>query len=865
MKKKLAIGILAHVDAGKTTLCEGLLYLTGSIRKKGRVDHGDAYLDTHMLEKKRGITIFSKQANFKTDTISVTLLDTPGHVDFSTEAERILSVLDYAILVISGSEGVQAHTETLWKLLRRYGIPTFIFVNKMDLSGADETNIMTSLHKRISEGCINFSSAETKEKFENIALSDEDLFDSFIDKGKLSDTDIAGAIKKCKVFPCFFGAALHLRGIEEFILGLDRFTLSRTYSDEFGARVFKITRDPQGARLTHIKIMGGSLAVRTEIEYSSRSGDSLNEKISQIRLYSGTKFEQTDKVSAGDICTVTGLSATFPGQGLGFEKAAPSPILEPVLNYRISLPAGSDPRTFLPKLMQLSEEDPQLHIVWNEHLREIHAQLMGEIQIEVLKSLVKERFDLDIEIDCGKIMYRETILAPVEGIGHFEPLRHYAEVHLLLEPLSTGSGLIFASCCDQNLLDINWQRLILTHLYEKTHLGVLTGSPITDMKISLIAGRASLSHTEGGDFRQATYRAVRQGLMKAKSVLLEPYYEFAIEVPMQQLGRAINDIRMMGGSFSNPTDDGEMATFTGTAPVSAMREYASELAAYTKGRGRLSCAVSHYAKCQNEQQVIEEYGYDPERDLENTPDSVFCAHGAGFPVKWNKVESYMHIDTNLNLGGGLRPSEIMPKVINRNLDIDERELEAIMLREFGPIKRPEYGVIRSSCDNSGSSNVKTEPNANRPSKKDYLIIDGYNIIFAWESLRELAKSDIAAARKQLMDIMSNYCGYKKGEVILVFDGYKVKGNTGERFNYHSIHVAYTKENETADMFIEKLIAQIGKNYAVRVASSDGMIQLSSVRTGVLRMTASELEAEVDGVNETLHQIMEKLKRTEKRK
>lgn len=831
------------------------MYLTGKIRKQGRVDHGDAYLDTHALEKARGITIFSKQAIITTDEIEITIIDTPGHVDFSTEAERTLRILDYAILVISGTDGVQAHTETLWRLLRKYDIPTFIFINKMDIAVRSSAQIMEELIKRISDHCVDFSNPKSSDFYESIALCDEQLLDEFMLRDAVSVPSIAKAINAQRLFPCFFGSALKLSGMDEFLRGFERFTVQRSFPNRFSARVHKISRDAQGARLTHMRITGGSLAVRAAIEYMPRhGGDMLSEKVAQIRVYSGARFEQIEEAEAGSVVTVIGLSATYPGQGIGFEGETPSPILLPVLNYRIRLPEGCDPRTMLKKLMQLEEEDPELHIVWNEQLHEINAQLMGEVQIEILKSLIKERFDTEIEIDNGRIMYRETIAAPVEGIGHFEPLRHYAEVHLLLEPLEPGSGLVFSSNCSPNSLDINWQRLILTHLFEKTHLGVLTGSPITDMKITLIAGRASLSHTEGGDFRQATYRAVRQGLMKAKSILLEPYYEFRIEVPSQQLGRAINDLRMMGGSFSSPEGDGEISYFTGTAPVSAMRGYSAELAAYTRGRGRLSCSVCGYSRCQNEQAVIEEYGYNPESDLENTPDSVFCAHGAGFPVKWNQVENYMHIDTGLNLSGKIRPSETVNRVVSRNLDIDEKELEAIMLREFGPIKRPEYGKPSKEQERK----VKNVPPA--PKKKDYLIVDGYNIIFAWEGLRELAKADVAAARKQLMDIMSNFNGYKKGEVLLVFDGYRVKGNAGERFTYHSVRVAYTKENETADMFIERLISEIGKNYSVRVATSDGLIQLSSVRTGVLRMTAKELESEVDGVNEELHRLMEKLRR-----
>lgn len=853
-KRILTIGVLAHVDAGKTTLCEGLLFASGAIRKRGRVDNGDTHLDTHALEKCRGITIFSKQARFETDKIEVNLLDSPGHVDFSTEAERILSVLDYAILVISGSDGVQAHTETLFKLIRSYHIPTFVFINKMDLPNSDRSGVLLSLKKRICGESIDFSLKGTEAFYESIALTDENLLDELLQTGSISDESIAKAIFSERILPCYFGAALRMDGIEELIHGLDENTVSKVYSDEFGARVFKISRDAQGTRLTHMKLTGGSIAVRDEITYSSH-GKVFTEKLLTIRMYDGTGFVQLSSVSAGEVFAVAGLSETYPGQGLGFESDLSEPTLEPVLNYKIELPEGCDARTALPKLKQLEEEDPTLHIVWNERLREINARLMGEIQIEVLQSLIKERYDIDVKICNGRIMYRETILHPVEGVGHYEPLRHYAEVHLLMEPLPEGSGLVIDSNVSQNDLDINWQRLIITHLYEKTHLGVLTGSPITDMKITLVAGLASIKHTEGGDFRQATYRAVRQGLMRAESALLEPYYSFEMELPMNQIGRAINDIRLMGGVFSSPTDDGENAFISGEAPVSAMREYAKNLAAYTKGRGKLSCCVSHYARCKDEAKIIKEIGYNPENDLENTPDSIFCAHGAGMAVKWNRVEEFMHLDTGLNIGIH-RPVYTTEE---RRYSIDERELENIMLREFGPIKRPEYG--RSSGRSNKSDTVEGEAEVIVPKKRnapDYLIVDGYNIIFAWDGLRALADADMELARKKLMDVLANYCGYKKTDIVLVFDGYRVKGNAGERFNYHGIRVAYTRENETADAFIERLIAEIGKNYAVRVVSSDGMIQLSSLRSGVLRMTASELENEVRSVNEQLNSLMQAL-------
>lgn len=854
---KLALGILAHVDAGKTTLCEGLLFLTGQIRSRGRVDHADSHLDNHTLERKRGITIFSKQAGIKTEKLDAELIDTPGHVDFSTEAERTLQILDYAVLIISGTDGVQAHTRTLWKLLRRAHIPTFIFINKMDIAHTPESELMHALEKELSASCVDFSSDEG-ELFEAAALADEELFDVYRQRAGLSKEELTEAIRQERIFPCFFGSALHLTGVKELIEGLEEYTVPPAFGEEFGARVFKISRDAQGQRLTHLRVTGGELPVRMSVSYQSRSGERITEKASGIRLYSGAKFAQLEKAAAGDTVAVTGLSETYPGLGIGFEEKNEglASVLEPVLSYRILFPAGVDVQSAFKKLSELAEEDPELSIEWDDGLKQIRARLMGEVQIEVIKSIIKERFDLDVQIDEGRVMYRETIAEPVEGIGHFEPLRHYAEVHLLLTPLEAGSGLEWGSRVSQNDLDINWQRLIMTHIAEKTHKGVLTGSPITDMRIELVAGRAHLAHTEGGDFRQATYRAIRQGLMKAESILLEPYYAYRIEIAREQLGRAIGDIRAMGGSFNiaEETQDG-FAAITGFVPVAGMRGYARDLAAYTGGRGRLSLEVSHYDRCTEAEKVIAEYAYEPERDLENTPDSVFCAHGAGFTVNWRDVESYMHIDTGLSrerISEGSAAAE--PKLVSRNLNVDEKELEAIMLREFGPIKRPEYGRVQSSTD---KSELSPPP---RQAQKEYLIVDGYNMLFAWESLRKLAKDDLAAARKRLMDILANYCGFKKSEVVLVFDGYRVKGNAGERFDYHGLKVAYTKENETADALIERLIAEIGKNYAVRVASSDGMIQLSGVRSGALRMTARELEAEVESVNERLREYMEGLKK-----
>lgn len=846
--KKLVVGIMAHVDSGKTTLSEAMLYHTGAIRKLGRVDHKDAYLDTHALERQRGITIFSKQAMFSAGDMEITLLDTPGHADFSAEMERVLHVLDYAILVISGTDGVQAHTETVWRLLRRYHVPTFLFVNKMDLAGADKAAVLNDLRKNLSENCLDFSSGGDLR--EELAMCDETLLEQYMETGEITDDDIARLIHQRKLFPCYFGSALKLDGVEEFLAGLDQYTIAPTYPDEFGAKVYKITRDAQGNRLTYLKITGGNLKIRTPLTYTDQTGEMIEEKVNQLRLYSGEKFEPVDAVEAGQTCAVLGLTKTYPGQGLGCSEDASAPILEPVLSYRIALPAGMDARLMLPKLRQLEEEDPMLHIVWNEQLQQIHAELMGEVQIEILKSLILERFDVAVEVDSGRIMYRETIGNTVEGVGHFEPLRHYAEVHLLLEPLEQGSGLVFDTNCSEDVLDRNWQRLILTHLLEKQHVGVLTGSPITDMKITLIAGRAHPKHTEGGDFRQSTYRAVRQGLMQAESVLLEPIYSFKLEVPADQLGRAINDVRSMSGTFRTPDDYGEMVTLTGTAPVSLMRAYQTEVAAYTRGRGKLSVALAGYAPCHESRKVIEEIGYDPERDTENTPDSVFCAHGAGFNVKWNEVPNYMHLDSGLK-DRQSADEPLQPRVYTRNLNIDDKELEAIMEREFGAIKRPQYRSAKQEMQMERMSRPVSER------RKEYVIVDGYNMIFAWEDLKSLGETDLDAARLALMDKLANYRAFKGCELVLVFDAYRVKGNQGSRFDHHDVRVVYTKENETGDMYIEKLANSIGRNFMVKVATSDALIQLSALRSGVLRMSAKEFEREVEDVLKQIETVIEK--------
>lgn len=834
--KKIIAGILAHVDAGKTTLAEAMLYRTGKLRKIGRVDHGDTALDTHALERERGITIFASQAVFSTDKMEVTLLDTPGHVDFSSETERTLGVLDYAILVISGLDGVQSHTLTLWKLLRLYGVPTFVFVTKMDFARKSREEIIENLNSELDGEFVDFGDEAAMS--EGLALCSESMMEKYLGGETIDEREIAEAIKLRQVFPCFFGSGLKLDGIDEFIDALEKYTIQPEYSEAFGAKVFKISHDPQGVRLTHIKVTGGSIKVREMI------GD---EKISGIRIYSGAKFTTADEGKSGEICALTGLDKTHNGQGLGFEAAGERPTLEPVMNYRVVLPDGCDADTILPKLRELEEEDPQLHVTWNSHLKEIHVGLMGDVQAEILKSIVAERFGVKIDIDSGRVMYKETIENKVEGIGHYEPLRHYAEVHLIMEPLPRGSGLVFRTDCSEDTLDRNWQRLILMHLGEKQHLGVLTGSPITDMRITLAAGRAHIKHTEGGDFRQATYRAVRQGLMQAKSKLLEPYFSFRLEVPSEQIGRAINDIRMRSGSFDSPEESGGISVLRGRAPVTELNGYASEVAAYTGGRGRLYCESAGYDDCHNAEKVIAELAYDPEADLENTPDSVFCAHGGGFGVKWNKVGEYMHLESCLE-----KEKPYTPPVNRRNLHIDDKELEAIMEREFG---KPKYELYRPTAKKNNGNQTDFE----MTERKSYVLVDGYNVIFAWDELKNLADTDLGAARERLMEILCNYSAYTKNNVVLVFDAYKVPGNTGERFDFHNIHVVYTKERELGDVYIEKLISEIGKNDRVRVVTSDNLIQLSAVRFGVLRMSAAEFEREVDSVHAKIGKFLNEIR------
>lgn len=844
--KKTVIGILAHVDAGKTTLSEALLYTAGQLKKLGRVDNKSAFLDNYELERRRGITIFSKQAVLRTENTEITLLDTPGHIDFSSEAERTLQVQDYAVLVISARDGVQPHTETLWRLLLRYNVPVFIFVNKMDLEGSDKNRVLAELKKHLSENCADFTASDD-EICENAAFCNEKLMEKYIEEGSLSDVEIAKAIRERNIFPCWFGSALKLDGVAEFIEGLEKYTLQTEYRPEFGARVFKIARDPQGNRLTYMKITGGSLKARSIVSYMPKgSEEQIEEKVNMLRIYSGEKFESSDTVQAGGICAVLGLSATYPGQGIGFEKELLKPMLEPVLTYRVILPKDISSVEFLPKLKQIEEEDPQL-LVSSNAAGEIYVHLMGEIQAEVLKSLVEDRFGVSVDFDSGSVIYKETVAAPVEGVGHFEPLRHYAEVHLLIEPGEPESGITVNSLCREEVLGKNWQRLILTHILEKTHSGVLIGAPLADVKITLVAGRAHIKHTEGGDFRQATYRALRQGLMKAKNVLLEPYYAFRLEIPAEQLGRAINDIRIMDGKISSPESNGITAVINGRAPVSEMRSYAKDVMAYTKGKGKLSLFSDGYAPCHNAEKVIDAAKYNPESDIANTPDSVFCSHGAGINVKWYDVEKYMHVTSGMDVETGDKiPSMPNPKLLKRNLNIDDKELEAIMEREFGPIRRRQYSEAVLDTP-------KTAHAAER--KKEYIIVDGYNLIFAWDGLAALAKDNFDAARHILTDILCNYRGYTKCELVLVFDGYKVKGNTGEKSDYNGIHLVFTKENETGDMYIEKLVEEVGKNYSVKVVTSDNLIQVSALRAGVLRMPAREFIKEIERVNDQIKEII----------
>ena len=852
-RKQIVLGILAHVDSGKTTLSEAMLYRAGVTRRLGRVDHKDAFLDTDALEKARGITIFSKQALLTAGDTDITLLDTPGHVDFSTETERTLQVLDYAVLVVSGTDGVQSHTETLWRLLRRYHVPTFVFVNKMDLPGMERQELLAQLNRRLGEGFVDFG-AEQADRDEALALCDENLMDRMLDAGQLQDADLIPAIARRHVFPCWFGAALKLEGVDALLDGLDRYTRPAPALEAFGAKVFKVSQDEQGARLTWLRVTGGELKVKAQLT-GEADGEPWAEKANQLRLYSGAKYTLTEAIGPGQVCAVTGLTKARPGEGLGAERDSDLPVLEPVLSYQVLLPEGADVHAALGKLHRLEEEEPQLHVVWNETLGEIHVQLMGEIQLEVLRSLLAERFGLAVEFGPGGILYKETITEPMEGVGHYEPLRHYAEVHLKLEPLPRGSGMQFAADCREEVLDKNWQRLVLTHLEEKQHLGVLTGSPLTDVKITLIAGRAHLKHTEGGDFRQATYRAVRQGLMLAKSQLLEPWYAFRLEVPAENIGRAMSDIQRMEGTFDPPESGEETAVLTGFAPVSTMRSYPMEVVSYTRGRGHLSLTLDGYRPCHNAQEVITAIGYEPEHDLDNPADSVFCAHGAGFVVPWDQVRSHMHVDSGW--GKSTRPEQEAAVPQRRAMAYratleEDAELLKIFERTYGPIKRDPLAAFRP-VQKRERPDFAAEQWEIAP---EYLLVDGYNIIFAWDELNALSKESLDAARHKLMDILCNYQGFQKCVLILVFDAYRVPGSPGSIEQYHNIHVVYTKEAETADMFIERVTHEIGRNRRVRVATSDGMEQIIILGHGALRVSARMFHEEVQNVEKQIRALVQ---------
>ncbi|MDE6751131.1 MAG: TetM/TetW/TetO/TetS family tetracycline resistance ribosomal protection protein [Lachnospiraceae bacterium] len=877
-RKRLVIGILAHVDAGKTTLAESMLYLSGIIRNAGRVDHGDTFLDTDSQERSRGITIFSKQAEISWGEMDVSLLDTPGHVDFSAEMERTLQVLDYAVLVISGADGIQGHVPTLWRLLERYRIPVFIFVNKMDQPGTDKSNLMRELQERLSGQCVDFT-AETETFMESIAVCDEKLLNRYLEHGNdgVREEDIAALAAERKLFPCYFGSALKIEGVKEFLDGLEKYSKQPIYPESFGARIYKIGRDGSGNRLTHMKITGGRMQVKQILNGESNANgetEAWEEKVNQIRIYSGVKYDVEQEAVAGTICAVTGLSRTFAGEGLGIEQGSIEPLLAPVMTYRVNIPPEQDVHVMYKKLCQLEEEEPQLHVVWKEHVSEIHIQLMGEVQIEILQNLIEERFGVAVEFDVGSIVYKETIGNKVEGVGHFEPLRHYAEVHLIMEPLEVGSGLVFETICSEDVLDRNWQRLILTHLKEKEHLGILTGSPITDMKITLAAGRAHLKHTEGGDFRQAVYRAIRQGLHQAENVLLEPVYEFRLELPSAVIGRAMSDIQAMHGYFNPPLAEGEISVLTGTAPVSTMRGYHTEVMAYSGGSGRLFCSLKGYEPCHNTEEAIAACGYDAERDLDNPSASVFCAHGAGFVVEWQDVGKYMHLESVLDKlekdedEGAYGQDGMRLGAKNKNgaegnggyyaAKANDKELEEIFNRTYGSRsndnrKKPgNPKIIRAEEQVEYYSGNKKKVADDQ--KEDYLLVDGYNIIFAWEELSELAKSNLDSARGKLMDILSNYQGYRKMTLILVFDAYKVKGNPGSVFSYHNINVVYTKEAETADQYIEKVTHEIGRKHRVAVATSDGLEQLIIMGQGARRISARELKEEIMSTNQELRDL-----------
>ena len=852
--KKLVIGILAHVDSGKTTLSEALLYTSGAIRKLGRVDHKNAFLDTDNIERERGITIFSKQAQLEWKGNGFTLLDTPGHVDFSTETERTLQVLDCAVLVISGAEGVQSHTETLWRLLKRYNVPTFIFVNKTDLMKSTKFDIMCQLRKKLSEGCFELSELKSDENAEDVALRDESLMNMFLENGCFSQDALAAAVSARRIFPCCFGSALKLDGVEALLDAINDLSAAPRKKQDFGARVFKIERDQSGARLTYMKITGGVLHVKDEL-CGERNGAQWCEKVNRIRVYSGEKFKAEDSAAQGTVCAVEGLSETYPGEGLGEEGSGRLPLLEPVLTYSVILPPGTDNAKALSVMRIIGEEDPQLHVSWDGGTQEIRVQLMGEIQLEVVKRILHDRFNLTAEFRRGRIAYKETVASSAEGVGHFEPLRHYAEVHLLIEPGERGSGVVLAADCSEEMLALNWQRLVLTHLAEKSHIGVLTGSPLTDVKITLVGGRAHKKHTEGGDFRQATYRAVRQGLKQVQSVLLEPWYEFTLSVPQESIGRALNDLQRMNARFSAPQNDGETAVITGKAPVSALWDYQSEVVGYTRGKGRLSCIMCGYDECVNADEVIAEIGYDSDADTDNPADSVFCAGGAGFNVRWDEVSRYMHVESRFSFGGEQQEekTERLRRVSEYVGSIEQdKELLAIFEKTYGKVKRRGHSAMHTVKEAPKPYKGKPLPGGER-----YLLVDGYNIIFAWNELKKLAEMELELARERLVTYLCSYAAVRKIRVILVFDAYKVKGSHGAVERVHNIDVVYTKEAETADMYIEKVTHELSRNHRVRVATSDGLEQLIILGGGAVRTTADELWAEVNETEKSIREFMEK--------
>lgn len=862
--KKIVIGILAHVDSGKTTLSEALLYQSGNISRLGRVDHRNSFLDTFSLERNRGITIFSKQAVLKYKDTEFTLLDTPGHVDFSAETERTLQVLDYAVLVISATDGIQSHTQTLWKLLAKYNVPCFIFINKMDLDGADREQVVSELKTKFSDGCVDFDRNNTSEFYENIALCDEKLLNQYYESETIKKDDIITCIISRKIFPCRFGSALKLEGVVEFLECLYSYTETPKYSSEFAGKVYKISED-KGQRLTFLKITGGSLKVK-EILKSDKNEHS--EKVNQIRIYSGDKFSTVDEAAAGTVCAVTGITFAGPGDGLGTEENTGLPVLEPVLTYRLELPDNINAHTALEKMKILEAEDPQLKVVWNERPGEIQVQLMGDVQLEVLQSIIAERFGINVFFGKGNIIYKETIEDTVEGVGHFEPLRHYAEVHLLLKPAKRDSGIVFKSNCKEDLLDKNWQRLILTHLYEKTHIGVLTGSPITDMEITLVSGKAHAKHTEGGDFRQATYRAVRHGMRCAKSVLLEPVYEFTLEVPTENIGRAMTDIQRMHGNFSTPETTGDCSVISGTAPVSTMYDYSREVIQYTHGKGKLICTLKGYEPCHNADEVIENIGYDCDSDTDNSCDSVFCSHGAGYTVKWNEVKSHMHLPSALSAPKkeyAEKSKTAFPKYKDTdNLFALDKELMQIFEQTYGPVKgrsnnpNQNHFTFTKSSENQSENKKHNSVRTPKYSGTEYLLVDGYNVIFAWDSLKALAKDNVDGARNTLINILCNYQGYKKCEVILVFDAYKVKGNTGDVEKIDNINVVYTKEAETADMYIEKVSHKLAKNNKVRVVTSDALEQLIILEGGALRVSSKEFFYEIKQAEDDIRNIISQI-------